>query len=270
MADVEHSALHATANQHALHRWAPADQATRFALVVVAGDRGKMAWQLSDNTFWILRDHANVGNANGWRQADDSAALTAAAAALAAANEADDTADAAQATANAAAPQTRTLTASTGLTGGGDLTADRSFACDFGSASGKVCEGNDARLSDARTPTSHASSHIPSGADAVIDVAAGANLTDADQTLQWSNTQGYHKMVASTTSAARAKTLGTTNAVDGSTYILDIYSQGHDVTIVNGGPAAGTIHTATAGTKVRFVVRFDGTNWFKGARIPLA
>lgn len=58
-------------------------------------------------------------------------------------------ADAAQATASAAAPQTRTLTAGTGLTGGGTLAADRSFACDFGTAAGKVCEGNDPRVVNA-------------------------------------------------------------------------------------------------------------------------
>ncbi len=46
-----------------------------------------------------------------------------------------------------------TLTAGTGLTGGGDLSANRSFAADFGSGAGKVTQGNDSRLSDARTPT---------------------------------------------------------------------------------------------------------------------
>lgn len=50
-------------------------------------------------------------------------------------------------------PKTRTVTAGSGLTGGGDLSADRSFAADFGSGAGKVTQGNDSRLSDSRAPS---------------------------------------------------------------------------------------------------------------------
>jgi|GEM_PF-4795088 len=35
----------------------------------------------------------------------------------------------------------------------------------FGSGAGIVCQGNDARLSDARTPTAHTSTHSPAGSD---------------------------------------------------------------------------------------------------------
>jgi hypothetical protein len=51
------------------------------------------------------------------------------------------------------APTTRSISAGTGLTGGGDLSADRTLAVDFGTTSGKVVQGNDSRLSDTRTPT---------------------------------------------------------------------------------------------------------------------
>lgn len=51
------------------------------------------------------------------------------------------------------------LTAGTGLTGGGDLTTNRSFAVDFAasgtSSSTKAVRADDSRLSDARTPTAH-------------------------------------------------------------------------------------------------------------------
>lgn len=43
----------------------------------------------------------------------------------------------------------------TGLTGGGDLSEDRTLAVDFGTGAGKVTQGNDSRLSDSRTPTAH-------------------------------------------------------------------------------------------------------------------
>ena len=46
------------------------------------------------------------------------------------------------------------ITAGTGLTGG-TITTSGTIAADFGTSAGKVCEGNDARLSDARTPTAH-------------------------------------------------------------------------------------------------------------------
>ena len=52
-----------------------------------------------------------------------------------------------------AVPTSRTVTAGTGLTGGGDLTADRTFAVTYGTTAGTSAEGNDARLSDTRIPT---------------------------------------------------------------------------------------------------------------------
>ena len=52
-------------------------------------------------------------------------------------------------------PAARTVNAGTGLTGGGSLTSDITLSADFGTTAGKVCQGNDARLSDARNPTSH-------------------------------------------------------------------------------------------------------------------
>lgn len=47
-------------------------------------------------------------------------------------------------------PSTRTISAGTGLTGGGDLTADRALAVAYGAVAGTAAQGNDARLSDAR------------------------------------------------------------------------------------------------------------------------
>ena len=70
-----------------------------------------------------------------------------------------------------AVPATRQVTAGTGLTGGGDLSVDRSFACSFGSTAGTVCQGNDGRLIDARTPLAHASSHYGVGGLDLIPVA---------------------------------------------------------------------------------------------------
>src|SRR5690348_507127 len=55
-------------------------------------------------------------------------------------------------------PATRHVDSGTGLSGGGDLTVDRTLAVVFGSTAGTACQGNDGRLSDPRTPLAHAHS----------------------------------------------------------------------------------------------------------------
>ncbi len=51
----------------------------------------------------------------------------------------------------------------------------------FGTTSGTFCQGNDSRLSDSRTPTSHASTHQTGGADAVANVVNSPSQITADQ-----------------------------------------------------------------------------------------
>lgn len=51
----------------------------------------------------------------------------------------------------------------------------------FGTTSGTFCQGNDSRLSDSRTPTSHASTHQTGGSDAVANVVSSPSQITADQ-----------------------------------------------------------------------------------------
>lgn len=46
-------------------------------------------------------------------------------------------------------PETRTLTAGTGLSGGGDLSADRTFSVTYGTSAGTAAEGDDSRITGA-------------------------------------------------------------------------------------------------------------------------
>ena len=57
------------------------------------------------------------------------------------------------------------IKAGTGLTGGGTLEATRTLAVSYGNTAGTACQGNDARLSNARTPAAHAASHKRGGCD---------------------------------------------------------------------------------------------------------
>jgi hypothetical protein len=60
---------------------------------------------------------------------------------------------------------TRQVVAGTGLSGGGALSADVTLNTLYGTSASTACVGNDARLSNARTPDTHASSHATGGSD---------------------------------------------------------------------------------------------------------
>jgi hypothetical protein len=78
------------------------------------------------------------------------------------------------------AQQSVTMSAGTGLTGGGDLSANRSFAVDFATSgttsNTKAVRADDSRLSDARTPTAHT--------HALADIQQGG--ATSGQVLEWS------------------------------------------------------------------------------------
>jgi hypothetical protein len=58
-------------------------------------------------------------------------------------------------TATTATNLSREIVAGIGLTGGGLLNMNRTLNVTYGTVAGTACEGNDSRLSDARTPTAH-------------------------------------------------------------------------------------------------------------------
>ena len=83
-------------------------------------------------------------------------------------------------------PTTRAITAGTGLTGGGALSVDRTLTVVYGTASGTACQGNDSRLSDARTPLAHThaiadvvnlSSELSNRALTTTTISAGTGLS---------------------------------------------------------------------------------------------
>jgi hypothetical protein len=68
--------------------------------------------------------------------------------------------------------------------GSGLATSGGALVVSYGTTSGTACQGNDARLSDARTPTAHKSTHATGGTDALtasdIGAAAASHNHSAD------------------------------------------------------------------------------------------
>lgn len=73
----------------------------------------------------------------------------------------------------------RQIITGTGLTGGGDLSADRTLAVVYGSSAGTAAQGNDSRLSDTRTPTDSSVTDAKVAAGAAIAESKLALASDA-------------------------------------------------------------------------------------------
>lgn len=114
----------------------------------------------------------------------DFSTAVATTAALKANNLSDVTA--ATARTNLAVPSTsRLITAGTGLTGGGDLSADRTLTVAYGTSSTTAAVGNDSRLSDARTPTDH--DHSVASTQGGFLAVPRAKITRASTTFNATN-----------------------------------------------------------------------------------
>jgi hypothetical protein len=129
-----------------------------------------------------------------------------------------------------AVPTSRLITAGTGLTGGGDLSADRTLTVAYGSTGTTACVGNDARLSDTRTPTDNTvtSAKIVDGAivDADINASAAiANTKLATNPLARTNHTGTQ--LASTISDFNTQVATTAFLATGGTITGDLDVNGH-------------------------------------------
>lgn len=89
----------------------------------------------------------------------------------------------------------------------------------------------------------------------------GAALGNADATVQIGS-GNVRVLPASTLTANRALTLGTTSAVSGDIIrIIRLDAEAFTYAVINGGVGAGTLFTFSSATKGDLEFRFDGTNW---------
>lgn len=114
-------------------------------------------------------------------------------------------------------PTTRTVSAGTGLSGGGNLSANRTFSVTYGTAAGTACQGNDSRLSDSRTPTGTAGGALngtypnpnldvmPWG---IVSLTDGATISvDASLGREFTVTLGGNRTMAAPTNPSDGQTI---------------------------------------------------------------
>lgn len=147
------------------------------------------------------------------------------------------------------------IIAGIGLTGGGDLNANRTLSVDFGSSGTTVCVGNDPRLSNTRTPSAHAGSHGSAGTDQIYSLAlTSGTITNSPVIATDIVNKSYADSIGSGVNFHDACDYGTIAVLSPSA----TYNQ-------PGGAGVGVNATLTGSTNVPLVV--DGVTVSAGNRI---
>jgi hypothetical protein len=132
----------------------------------------------------------------------------------------------------ASAPASRLITAGTGLTGGGDLTADRTLTVAYGTSSTTATVGNDSRVANAvQTSTTVTAGSGLGGGGALSSnitltaarVTSPANTVTYSATLALDPTLGNNQNITAT--GALSLSISTTGAIDGQMVMVSVLAQ---------------------------------------------
>lgn len=144
-----------------------------------------------------------VGTAAGTVAAGNDSRITGA---LQASNNLSDVANAGTARTNLSAPPTsRQILSGTGLTGGGDLSADRTLTVSYGTTAGTAAQGNDSRITGA-VQTSSLPLAIGSGGTGQTSASAAYNALAPTTTvgdIAYANGSSTNTRLAGSTSATK-------------------------------------------------------------------
>ena len=183
----------------------------------------------------------------------------------------------------------RQIISGTGLSGGGDLSTDRTLSVSFGSTSTTACVGDDSRLTNSRAPNGSAGGDLGSSypnptviklnGNPISNQVLGA-IQDGYR-LSWSNTDGYWKAVQDVESSLSGDVTGLESAtsvvkIQGKTLASSLASigasqDGYCLTWVNGSsdweakPVSGGGGSFTAGgdlsgsSSSQTVIKINGT-----------
>lgn len=132
-------------------------------------------------------------------------------------------------------PTTRRVNSGTGLTGGGDLSADRTLVVTYGTSSTSAARGDDARLSDARAPLTH--THTESDVTGLVAdlggkarkktvmsrVVSSGNVSLATATSSWAPLTGSPTLsVPAVAGDLMVLELGSVGRQSNANYLLDV------------------------------------------------
>lgn len=178
-----------------------------------------------------------------------------------------------------AVPTARTITAGTGLTGGGALSADRTLVVSYGTAAGTAAQGNDSRITGAAQKASNLSD-LASAATARTNLGAAANtLGGSEKVAALSATTGTAtgncaNASVFTVAPTGAITLAFTNvpATGTSCTVTVVVTQGataYAVSLPTGGVWLGSAPTQAASKAciITLLTVNGGTTWYASGAV---